>query len=129
MKVKKCKSCGELFAGNTDKCSDCINREEERAKDMAQILLFLVMAIAGLFWRIPKFIHKKVGVNGVIIYFVALIALGFAGYFYYNGQSNKTIPNKSSPNAVSAEFSEDSLVGGDGSGSRDTLSIFQNRSD
>jgi hypothetical protein len=104
MKVKKCSSCGQLFAGNTAKCSDYINREEERAKDMAQIILFLAMAVAGLFWRLPKFIHKKAGTNGVIAYFGVLIALCIAGYFYYNGQFNKTIPGKSSPSLTAKEL-------------------------
>ena len=105
MKVKKCKSCGELFAGNTDKCSDCINREEKRAKDLAQLLLFLAMAIAWLVWYLPKFIHKKVGMNGVIMYFAVLAILGFAGYFYYNEQHSKTIRNTSSHSASEEEIS------------------------
>jgi len=82
MKVKKCKSCGDMFAGNTEKCDDCIKRDEETQKGFAQIFAFLVIIIAGLFWFLPRYIYKKTGSTGVIIYFAVLLALGFAGYHY-----------------------------------------------
>ncbi|MDR2584130.1 MAG: hypothetical protein LBC75_11670 [Fibromonadaceae bacterium] len=92
MKVKICESCGEQFAGNTKKCSDCINKEEERQKAIAQFLLLLATAVAGLFWYLPKRIHEKAGRDGVIIYFIVLASLGLVGYFYFVNNSHDHKP-------------------------------------
>jgi len=58
----------------TGKCSECIRKE------ILQVLAVIVFVFGGLFWTLPKFIYRKAGKKGVIIYFASLVVLGLGIY-------------------------------------------------